>query len=172
MSAPRPGKPTPGSSQKARPGARATGKKAAAAAARKRAAGACTDAVPIADLKDAKALLQGFTKAGRVGRARRPRNFQDPIQVATVELACRITRDPRAASSVGAWLARMKQRGAGQCTPLLGAGEGLAVLVLDAQAVADMWQAASEHQECLARYDELQADLAELRRLRGEGEVE
>lgn len=119
------------------------------------------------ELDDARELLHGFTCAGAAQRPRRRINFNDPIAVATLELQGRLFTDPRTSCGVGAWLARLKDRGAGHCTPLNGAAEGLHMLMLDAQAVAELWDAMAAHRASVASYEELQADLAQLRKLKG-----
>jgi hypothetical protein len=120
------------------------------------------------ELKEARSILQGFTRAGAPQRPRRPVDFDDPIQRSVLELQGKIMADPRPSGNVGAWLSRMKDRGAGHCTPLQGAAEGLHVLVLDAPAVAEMWAAMDGHRASVASYAQLQADLAQLRKLRGD----
>lgn len=119
-------------------------------------------------LGDAQAVLQRFTRSGRAQRAKRPVNFNNIFEVAALELRGRSASDPVTHDTIGAWLCRMKERGAGHCTPLQGAAEGLHVLVLDARAVADLWAAVGEHRASVASYAQLQSELAQLRKLRGE----
>jgi len=120
------------------------------------------------ELKEAQSILHGFTRAGAAQRPQRPRNFNDRYEVAALEVLGKITADPCASDSAGAWAQRLKDRGAGHCTPLHGAAEGLHVLVLDAQAVAELWDAMAGHRASVASYAQLQADLAQLRKLRGD----
>lgn len=126
----------------------------------------CKAAGAADELKDTRAILDRFTRAGRAQREQRPVNFDDGIEVAALELCGRITRDPRESSEVGAWLSRMKLRGSGVCTPLHGAAEGLHVLVLDAHAVVELWEALADHEEKIARYAKLRDDLGRLREMR------
>lgn len=123
----------------------------------------------LGDLKEARSVLHGFTRAGEPKRPRRPVDFDDPIQRSVLALQGKISADPRSSSNVGAWLSRVKDRGVGHCTPLQGAAEGLHVLVLDAQAVAELWAALDGHRASVARYGQLQADLTQLRKLEGGG---
>lgn len=121
----------------------------------------------LGEMKEARAILRRFTSAGRAQRARRPVNFNDVYEVAALELRGKCATDPLTQDTLGAWLYRAKSRGAGSCTPLQGGAEGLHVLVLDAQAVAELWKAASDHRDSVASYAQLQSDLAQLGRLRG-----
>lgn len=117
-------------------------------------------------LKEARSVLLAFTRSGMAQRKKRPVDFNDPMQVAALEVLGKISSDPQGSASVGAWMHRLKDRGAGHFTPLHGASEGLHVLVLDAPAVAELWEAMAAHRAAVEKYGQLQADLAKLARLR------
>jgi hypothetical protein len=127
------------------------------------------------DVSTAAKVLHGFTLAGRTRRKPRPTDFNNPMDVAALELLCRVQADPRTTSRVGAWAHRLQERGAGQaaplraghCTPLYGPGEGLHLLVLDGQALAELRQAMADHADKVADYEQRRADLAHLRETRG-----
>lgn len=126
------------------------------------------------DLTVAQAVLGRFTQAGAITRAvefnpKRRVDFSDPFAVRTLELRGRMETDPSSSAHIGAWLCRLKSRGFGYSSALRGAAEGLHVLVLDAQAVAELQEAAAEHRAAVERFSQLQADLAELARRRGDG---
>ncbi len=132
-------------------------------------------AAQVDDLTAAQAVLRRFTQKGAITRAVdfkpvRRFDFNDRLSVAALELRGQMATDPALSSDAGAWLARLKSRGAGHCSALHGAGEGLHVLVLDARAVAELQDAAAEHRAAVERFDQLQADLAELARRRGRGQ--
>lgn len=122
------------------------------------------------DLADAQAVLHRFSLAGRKKRRPVRTDFNDPYAVATLELLSRRQADPRTTGSIGAWVHRMQERGLGHCSPLHGAAEGLHVLVLDAQAVAELYDAVAEQRAAVERFSQLQADLAELAERRSRGQ--
>lgn len=112
-------------------------------------------------LAAAQAALAKFTLAGCTSAALQPRDLTDPFQVAALELLeKRCSCEVRRPAGLGAWLRNAINRGAGACTPLRGAADGLHVLVLDARAVAELL-------EQLAIHDRRQGDLVRLRRMRG-----
>lgn len=121
------------------------------------------------DLVYAQAVLRRFSLAGRPKRQLARTDFNDPFSVATLEILSRVQADPRISNRVGAWAHRMQERGAGRCSPLHGTAEGLHVLVLDAQAVAELREAMAAHRDSVADYLQRQADMEQLRKMRGTG---
>lgn len=116
-------------------------------------------------LDEARSVLQPFASRGKSKRTPRTIDINDRIAVAGLEMAAEMAQPPLTTPYTGAWLARMKERGAGHCAPLPGAAEGLHLLVLDRQGMAELSEAIADFQLHVDRYEQLMVDAAELRRL-------
>ena len=119
-------------------------------------------------MRAARKALQPSNSGRKVKRTPRPIDINDRIAVAAIEMAAEMARGqpPLKEPYTGAWLARMKQRGAGHCSPLPGAAEGLHLLVLDREGMAELSEAMAEFQQHVECHEQLMVDAAELQRLK------